>query len=156
MNVINLLKELSDIMLVLNALEINNEGVVAAFKGRYVKAVKHLQKAHAYDHAELCCSFALADLQMNYPISGNPPTLLLGMLTLNLFPRKVFVSGRSPQYIPYFHFAKTLSENQKTYDPRFQIVTLFGLTSVKYVNWEMFKSIFEGLEPFIDVIIYSH
>jgi len=137
-------------MLLYHKMNIHVPAMIKAFKASLVKGIKDYKKLHDYGVSQIACGFAVSDLIQNNPEFKHlqlPRTNLI----LMLFPKKVFKTIRSPQYIPYSFLAKILTEEYQHFKMKNLILTLYGLSSVKYYNEDLFKTLVPHLEQQAEV-----
>lgn len=140
-------------MVLYHRLNIHSPALVKALKGSFVKGLKDYKKLHDYGASQIVCGFATNDL-----IKYNPEFQHLNLsrtnLILMLFPKKIFQSVRSPQYIPYSAVAKILTEGYQHFSLNHLVLSIFGLSSVKYYNKDLFALLFPYIESKLSVSFF--
>jgi hypothetical protein len=137
-------------MLLYHKMNIHVPSMVKAFKTSLVQGIRDYKKLHEAGVAQIISGFAISDI-----INHNPEFKHLQLprtnLILMLFPRKIFKSIRSPQYIPYALLAKILMNEHQNFKLKTLILGLYGLSSVKYYNEDLSQRIGSYLESNVGV-----
>jgi hypothetical protein len=126
--------------------------LIKSLKAAFVSGVKDYKKLHDYALANFVAGLATSDI-----INSNPEFKHLNLARTNLifmlFPKIIFKSIRSPQYIPYSHVAKILNQSHSEFKMKNLILAIFGLSNVKYYNEDLVKTVFPFIESKVDVNI---
>ncbi len=130
-------------------MNIHVPSLVKTLKSSFFLGIKDMKSVTPDGIANAACCFATNDL-----IRSNKEFERLDLSRVNLiymlFPKKIFNSIRSPQYLPYQFIAKGIMDGITKFSDKEIIQTLYGLSSVKYFNMDTCKLVFEHLEKKID------
>lgn len=131
-------------------MNIHVPSLIKGFKAAFFKGIKDKKTISSLGLANLVCGFATNDI-----IKSQKEFHYLSLsrinLIYNLFPKKIFQSIRSPQYMPYATIAKLILDSHKNFELKPLIQTIYGLSSIKYMNSEFFEVIFGYLQDKIKV-----
>lgn len=131
-------------------MNIHSPSLIKALKGSLVKGLKDTKKIHDYGASQMVCGFAASDIRRYHPEFKTLDLSRINLI-LTLFPKQVFQSTRSPQYIPYTSITKVLLEGYQSFSTKNLILCLFGLSSVKYYNQEFSTMLFPYIESKLPV-----
>jgi len=141
-------------MVLYHKLNIHTPTLVKSLKAALVKGIKDYKDIHDYGVSEAICEFAASDI-----VNSNSEFKHLNLSRTNLifmlFPKKIFQSIRSPQYIPYSTLAKIFTTGLGSFKLKNIALALFGLSSVKYYNKDLFSTLFPYLETKLPVMNFS-